>query len=401
MKPATLLLLDLALPDAAALVLPRDGAGAPPRVVALPAEPPPDWAALAADGPASLVAAPSPLVPAALDAGIAGWWPPAVLADAAVLATALAADAHRWQAHQALRRTNEALRGQLDERKWIERAKGLMMAARDLPEDEAFVLLRTAAMHANLKLGELSRSLVEASRWADAVNRAGALRMLSQRLVKLAAQRLVGIDPAGARAALDDAARRVQDNLDALASFVAASAQPLAPQVDAALAEWRALQAVLARRANAALLADADARAERLLAQADTLTAALESLGARRALRLVNLCGRQRMRVQRLAKTALLGAAGVASNAADAASDAALAEVEATLADLERAPLTGDEIRALLARARDEWLRLVRALRQPPAPASLAALAQAADTLLDVFDALTAQYERSLQGLME
>ena len=43
---------------------------------------------------------------------------------------------------------------------------------------------------ANLKLAEVSRSVIDAARWAEAVNRAGQLRMLSQRLVALAAQRL-------------------------------------------------------------------------------------------------------------------------------------------------------------------------------------------------------------------
>lgn len=48
-------------------------------------------------------------------------------------------------------------RAQLDERKWVDRAKGLLMAARSIAEDDAFRLHRGAAMQANLKLAEVSR----------------------------------------------------------------------------------------------------------------------------------------------------------------------------------------------------------------------------------------------------
>ena len=48
-------------------------------------------------------------------------------------------------------------------------------------------------MHANLRLGEVSRSVVEAAQWAQALKRAGQLRMLSQRNVRLAKQSLAGV----------------------------------------------------------------------------------------------------------------------------------------------------------------------------------------------------------------
>jgi hypothetical protein len=96
----------------------------------------------------------------------------------------------------ALARPNSpTLRTRMDERKWVDRAKGLLMSARGIGEDEAFGLLRGAAMHANLRLGEVSRSVIEAAQWADAINRAGQLRMLSQRLVRGWRRKLLaGID---------------------------------------------------------------------------------------------------------------------------------------------------------------------------------------------------------------
>ena len=49
----------------------------------------------------------------------------------------------------------------LDERKIIERAKGLIMKQRHLDEDAAYEMLRSMAMKKNMKLADLSNQLVE------------------------------------------------------------------------------------------------------------------------------------------------------------------------------------------------------------------------------------------------
>ena len=63
------------------------------------------------------------------------------------------------------------------------------MRARQLSEEEAFPVLRTASMQTNRRVGQVSQQVIDAARYADAVNRAGKLRMLSQRLVKAGALR--------------------------------------------------------------------------------------------------------------------------------------------------------------------------------------------------------------------
>lgn len=311
----------------------------------------------------------------------------------------------RWQREHQRETELLRVREQLDERKWVERAKGVLMSARAggaaMGEDEAFRLLRTAAMHANLRVGEISRSVIEAAQWADAVNRAGQLRMLSQRLVKLAAQRVMGVDARRARTLQHQAAQRVQDNLDHLTALAPLQKGPAALQ--ACLAEasrsWATLRAVLEQRQSPATLPETDTQAEALLAAAEALTGALEAHGTRRALHIVNLCGRQRMRVQRLAKTALLAALpGQAAQVQQVG--ALLDDFEAALLELERAPLSTPDTRAMLAEARDEWLRLLRGLRAADADEGRAALAGSADALLDLFDRLTGAYEHSLQMLM-
>lgn len=348
------------------------------------------------------------LASAALDAaqhealaalGLHAWLeadPPEAAGPGALAALAVRAQA-RWQREGALRTELESLRTRMDERKWVDRAKGLLMSARGIGEDEAFGLLRGAAMHANLRLGEVSRSVIEAAQWADAINRAGQLRMLSQRLARVAAQLFAGIEPQRARLARTQSVERVQQNLDHLAALGLqhGDAQALA-EVQAA---WTALGTALSARAGAAGLAEVDHRAETLLAAAEALTEALEASGARRALRIVNICGRQRMRAQRLAKDALLVSV-LQSEAAKARLLPTMNEFEAALAELEQAPLSSAEIRAALANARDEWLRLVGGVRTLDSAEGRATLVRASETLVDTFERLTGWYEHSLQVIM-
>ncbi|VTU23480.1 ANTAR domain protein [Variovorax sp. SRS16] len=317
--------------------------------------------------------------------------------DAGALRALLARAAARWQREAALRTELGAMRTRLDERKWIDRAKGLLMAARGIGEDEAFGLLRGAAMHANLRLGEVSRSVVEATQWADAVNRAGQLRMLSQRLARLAAQSMAGIDARRSRALRTESAERVQANLDHLGTLAldAVGTRALADAQQA----WQALATALAARMAPSALAGIDACAEALLTAAEALTDVLEASGGRRALRIVNICGRQRMRVQRLAKDALLASMAPAHGARDRLV-ATMDAFEAALLELERAPLSSPEIRAELAAARDEWLRLVRGVHGADSAEGRAALVRASDALVATFEQLTASYEHSLQVIM-
>jgi len=50
----------------------------------------------------------------------------------------------------------------LADRKVIERAKGILMAAKSLSEQEAYVLMRKAAMDQKRRLAEIARAIVTA-----------------------------------------------------------------------------------------------------------------------------------------------------------------------------------------------------------------------------------------------
>ena len=299
-----------------------------------------------------------------------------------------------WACWQAARLA--ALNAQMADRKWTDKAKGLLMAARSLDEPAAFRLLRDAAMLSQMKLGEVSRSVVRVAALAEAVNLAGQQRMLSQRLVKLLAQRAAAIEPRRAKALQDESCTRVEANLARLQQLadVHGAAATLALTQQA----WGLLQPLLTGKPTAAVLTAADAAAEGLLALSEQLTGEIEVAGAGKPLRLVNLCGRQRMLSQRLAKDALL--ADLLPGIAHSHIAQGLTAFEAGLVELESAPLSSAEIRALLAEVRDEWGRLLRSLRELQGAEAAAGLARSSELLLSQLDQLTGLYQQSLQLIL-
>jgi response regulator NasT len=63
-----------------------------------------------------------------------------------------------------LRDQLERANRQLEERKVIERAKGILMKERGLSEEDAYALLRTAAMNENRRVVDVARSIISAMR---------------------------------------------------------------------------------------------------------------------------------------------------------------------------------------------------------------------------------------------
>jgi hypothetical protein len=225
--------------------------------------------------------------------------------------------------------------------------------------------------------------------------------MLSQRFVRLAAQRLLKIAAREAASLQQVSALRVQDNLALLANQCTDTATA------AACAEatrcWERLADELSLRLDAAALERIDTRAGQLLAAAEHLTQTLQAAAGRRALHIVNLCGRQRMRVQRIAKDhllATLAASASSSGARPAPDDALIDEFVLALRELEQAPLSSPAIREILEHVREEWLRLLAGLRTPDPQASARAMVHASETLLQRLDDLTEAYEHSLQVIM-
>src|SRR3954466_4469387 len=69
----------------------------------------------------------------------------------------------RFNAFSKLQDELERTRTALEERKVIDRAKGILMKVKGLTEDEAYVLMRSTAMREKKKIGEIAQSILTAS----------------------------------------------------------------------------------------------------------------------------------------------------------------------------------------------------------------------------------------------
>ncbi|WP_119156906.1 type IV pili methyl-accepting chemotaxis transducer N-terminal domain-containing protein [Caldimonas tepidiphila] len=306
----------------------------------------------------------------------------------------------RFRRESRLRREMQELGERFEERKLVDRAKGILMRATQVSEDEAFRVLRTASMHVNQRVGQVSRQIIDAAHHAESVNRAGQLRMLSQRLVKLHALRCANADEAGATRLLAQSVQRAEQTLAHLERSL--SRPTFGDLVDAVKGTWRELKAELDAEPRRVRLRELDEHAERLMTQAEQLTLSLETAGSTPPLHVINVCGRQRMLSQRLAKQALLTTLlprDVAAAIAEAAAETQ-ARFEQAMTHLAGIPLSSAEIREGQELALQEWRRLLDGVQRVHGPAGRLLLAEASEALLEQLDRLTERYERSMQTLI-
>ena len=312
----------------------------------------------------------------------------------------------RFGREQALLEQLRDVSQRFEERKQVERAKGILMRARALSDDDAFQILRTASMHTNQRLGQVSEQIIQSAHFAEAVNRAGQLRMFSQRLVKLYLLRLADVQSRQQQALLDESIQRVDANLAWLGKGLS---QPSFGDLLGLLgATWQALKASLKGKPTPAQVPRVDELADRLLQDAERLTASLQHAGAMASLQVLNAAGRQRMLSQRFAKMALMDLLGIEDGATgrSAAMTAVQGDFERALAYLNGLPLSTPDIRTALDEAALGWQQMLAATPQDRRPAGrdrlarMETVAHASEGLLDRFEQLSTHYERSMQMLM-
>lgn len=102
------------------------------------------------------------MIAAAVDAGVGAYVVDGLRKERikSVLDTAVS----RFNSYSKLREELDRAKAALDERKIVERAKGILMKERGLTEEAAYSLLRKAAMNESRRIGEVAQSLVTAAR---------------------------------------------------------------------------------------------------------------------------------------------------------------------------------------------------------------------------------------------
>jgi response regulator NasT len=70
----------------------------------------------------------------------------------------------RFKAFNRLREELDRTKQQLEDRKLIDKAKGILMKERGMNEEQAYALMRKAAMNENVRLGQIAQSIITASK---------------------------------------------------------------------------------------------------------------------------------------------------------------------------------------------------------------------------------------------
>ncbi|MFN3304987.1 MAG: type IV pili methyl-accepting chemotaxis transducer N-terminal domain-containing protein [Roseateles sp.] len=246
-----------------------------------------------------------------------------------------------------------------------------------------------------LLAGGASSAQARIAQLGEAIDKAGAQRMLSQRMGKAwLAQLQPGLGER-ARQVLDDSAQRFERQLGELLAF--APTPEIAGSYRALLNRFADYRALLQRPPARAQVDELLKRSGEVLSLAQLATAQLQERSGTATAWLVNLSGRQRMLSQRLALYFLARQHGARPEVVQRETAKASREFEQAMQTLASAPNATPAIRDNLALAQGQWVFLQSALRSA-APGAQAAsdVFIASENLLAVMETVTGQFARQL-----
>lgn len=306
----------------------------------------------------------------------------------------------RFRHEQILRQEVSGISRQFEVRKLVDRAKGMLMRSRGVMEDEAFELLRSLSMRTRQRIGQVSQSVIDMANAGEAINRAGQLRMLSQRVVHAYAQTSFPRNTTYAADILADSIARIESNLAILVRSI--GAKRFSELVENVAAVWLPIKALTAQPITPASVSQLDALSDDMLKKSENLTRFLESSGLVSSLHILNMSGRQRMISQKIIKLVamqvLMPDAGRLQALTSLCSD-----FETALDFLTTVPLSNPAIAGCLTRMRAEWAGMRAVVDSAAAafdPDALLRLSLLGERLLTTTEELVGEYERAMQLLI-
>lgn len=252
-------------------------------------------------------------------------------------------------------------------------------------------------------LGGLILGLSAAPGWAkpiadinEAINKAGRLRMLSQRIAKAYCQIGQGILADAARKILANSLSLYDEQLDSLRAY--APTPDIRATYDELATAWRGYREVAAAPPTLAGAKQVAVLNESVLRLAHLGTTQLELHSGSNLGRLINISGRQRMLSQRLAKFYMLRHWGISSSEMDSEARVARGEFISALDALGKAKENTSAIAGDLELAKVQWLFFDQALQSQRGggkdDAEAQNVATTSERILEVMDRITGMYAR-------
>lgn len=226
---------------------------------------------------------------------------------------------------------------------------------------------------------------------ATYINKAGAQRMLSQRIVLAYCKVGLGIMPADAQRQLDSAVERFDRQLAELKSYTPT------PEIREALETVERVWGPFKATAGQPVTRDGARRLwnwdEDLLYASHKVVRLLQDLSDRQSARLVNIAGRQRMLSQRMAKLYMLREWGFSTLTLQDDLEGARNEFDGALRTLQDAPENTPEIGKALDGVALQWTWFRNALDLVGEQPYRLVVADSSQSILARMDEVTGMYE--------
>lgn len=228
----------------------------------------------------------------------------------------------------------------------------------------------------------------------EAINKAGRMRMLSQRMAKLYCQMGLGVLPDKARQLLTASMKLYREHLVELKAYAPhADIRATYEELEQVWREYEKLLNVMPSQANVRQIASINEDALRI---AHLATTQLELHAGTSVGRLINISGRQRMLSQRMAKFYMFRQWGITSPEMEKEARLAQREFVSALQALNQAPENNDKIKGVLELAGTQWLFFEQALRQQATGGKTSTdaehVATTSERILQVMDRITGLY---------
>ena len=228
--------------------------------------------------------------------------------------------------------------------------------------------------------------------YAEAINKAGRQRMLTQRITKSYCQIGLDVYPEQSRQQLDDAIALFITQLQELKQF--SSDQEIATALEGVESQWNTFRSLASSTPSQANVKRLTAMDEELLRASEHVVRLLEDRSGISTSQYVNISGRQRMLSQRLAKFYMLQSWNQGTPSMNSKIERTMSEFRGALDTLVQAHENTIAIKEKLDDARVQWMWLNSSLKFSQAEYFPLIVFDTSEKMLQIMERLTEMYQK-------